>query len=518
MKKLLLYICIFSSISLPVAIVDAQVQNSSDQVFSASIDTAGLSRDLSFSVFGGELQVGLPAGRMASPAVITLTKLSEAAIAPSGLSASGGMYQIDIPQEAFRNGEYYVSLKSSNSAAYKRVYFFDKNKNAWQPIDTTENISKGLLSINVGMPFVRLAVFENSKVIVRGDASWYRYKNGLFAASPDFPKGARLRVINLDNKKSVEITVNDHGPDRSKHPTRVLDLDAVAFARLAPLGQGTMRIAIEEVFSAPVAEAEIKSDSSVPTVSSRNAVILNSADTKVLWGKNENTPMPLASLTKLVAIKTFLETKPNLAKVVAYSIKDEQQNAKYVLPSESARLRLKDKDQVTVRDLVYSSLIGSTNNTVETLVRVSGLSRPAFIAKMNTNVKKWGARKTTFVEPTGLSPKNVTTAAEYAIIARQVFLDDFIAAGTVRDSYTVKTINTKVVHSFKNTNTLAREKDSTLLGSKTGYLVESKYCLATKWPTSKDKNIIIVVLGAPTRQASINDTKELLEFAEQHIK
>lgn len=140
-----------------------------------------------------------------------------------------------------------------------------------------------------------------------------------------------------------------------------------------------------------------------------------------------------------------------------------------------------------------------------------------FLKRMNDQVVEWGATETHFVEPTGLSPKNITTPKDYAIIARQVFLDNVIAQASVSPSYSLTTVNTKKNHTFKNTNTLAREKDSPMLGSKTGYLVEAGYCLATKWPTSKDKNIIVVLFGAPNRNASVEDTKKLVAFAEKNI-
>jgi D-alanyl-D-alanine endopeptidase (penicillin-binding protein 7) len=492
-----------------------------NQTFSASVGEAGLTKDISLNVFEGELQVGIPAGRFSKPTILTLIKTSETTIPPIGLTLAGSIYQIDIPAEAFSAGKYYISLKSSGSNFYKQIYFFDKNTEAWRPLETNENFNKGLISSTVTFPFLRIAVFENPKKLVKGDASWYRYKNGLFAASPDFPIGTKLRVMNISNKKVVDVTVNDFGPDRAKHPTRAVDLDAVAFARLAPLSQGTMQVSVEKIFDtvsvpAPISKPVVSTGAM--TIESKGALVLNSLDKKVLWSKAENTQMPLASLTKLVAIKTFLDTKPDLKKVVAYSVADEKKNNLYVLPSESARLKLLDKDQVTIKDLVYSSLIGSTNNTVETLVRVSGLTREKFIKKMNEKVVAWGAKKTHFIEPTGLSPQNITTPSDYAIIARQVFLDRLITEATTLPSYSVKTINTKRTHSFKNTNTLARDENSPILGSKTGYLVEAGYCLATKWPTSKDKNIIVVLFGAPNRNATVEDTKKLIAYAEQNIK
>ncbi len=491
-----------------------------NQTFSANIGELSLGKDLSWKVFEPELQVGIPAGRVIKPSLITLTKLVETTTPPTGLKMAGTMYQIDIPAVSFSSGRYYISIKSSGSNAYKQIYFYDKNQ-GWRPLETNENFGKGVISSTVTLPFLRIAVFENPKILVKGEASWYRHKNGFFAASPDFPAGTKLRVINLVTKKFVDVTVNDYGPDRSVHPNRSIDLDAVAFARLGSLGQGTMQVAIEKI-PTPVSQAVVLMPKPVVTndsltIQSKAALVLNSVDKKVLWSKAESTKVPLASLTKLIAIKVFLDTKPDMNKIVSYSVADEQKNALYALPAESARLRLVDNDQLPIKDFVNASLIGSTNNTVETLVRISGLSREAFIKRMNTKVVQWGATRTSFIEPTGLSPKNITTPKDYAIIARQVFLDSVIAEASVSPSYSLTTVNTKKSFTFKNTNTLAREKDSPILGSKTGYTDEAGYCLATKWPTSKDKNIIVVLFGAPNHKASVEDTKKLVAFAEKNI-
>lgn len=501
---------------------DVTSGNDITYTFEASVGVKSLGQDLSFSAFENHLVIGLPTGRLTAPTVVRLTAANETTTPPAGLIQAGYVYQIDIPVASFGQGNYYLSLKSSGSNYYKQIYYFDNNKNSWQKLPTTENFIKGTVNTTLTMPFARLAIFENSKILVKGSASWYRYKNGMFTASPDFPNGTKLKVINLDNKKSVNVVVNDHGPDRSKLPNRVVDLDAIAFAQLAPLGQGMINnIAIEELpadtIISPVNPVVPVKESDNKNISAVSALAFNSADKKVLWSKAADKVVPMASLTKLIAVKVFLDTKPDLRKVVSYSIKDEQLNNQYVPASQSARLKLKDGDKLTIKDLVASSLIGSTNNTVESLVRISGMTREKFIASMNKRLKNWGATKTSVTEPTGLSVKNVTTAHDYAIIAREAFSDSIISSLTVSPSYTVTTINTKIKHSFKNTNLLARDKDSELLGSKTGYTEEAGYCLATKWPTNKNKNIILVVFGAPSRQASVDDTKTLFNLATKNL-
>ncbi len=504
------------------SIFPAQADDLSNSLqFSASIGTSGLEQDYSFAPFESRLQVGFPAGRFKTATTVNITEIQGATTtAPTGFSPASATYQIDTNADTFVPGNYFVSVVSSGSKFYKQIYFFDSNfPGNWRPLPTNENFAKNLVSTTLTLPFVRFAVFESTSALALGDASWYRYKNGLFAASPDFPQGTRLRVINKDNKKSVDVVVNDFGPDRTQQPNRVLDLDAVAFERLAPLGQGTVQVMVEVLPADVISQTPPPPpvDPNHPLISAKSAVVFNSADKKILWSQDAEEVLPLASLSKLVAIKVFLNTKPNLNKVVTYSIKDEQLNFKYVSVSQAARLRLKDGETVHIKDLVYSSLIGSTNNTVESLVRVSGLSRVAFIARMNKQVKSWGATQTHFEEPTGLSVNNVTTAHDYAIIAREAFLDPLIASATIQSSYSFTTINTKVYHTFKNTDGIATAKNSGLLGSKTGYLVEAGHCLVTKWPTTANKNVIIVILDDSSSTTAIADTKTLLAFAQKHI-
>ena len=98
-----------------------------------------------------------------------------------------------------------------------------------------------------GQARVRFGV-KRSPYMRQGTASWYAYKRCRCAASPDFPKGTRLRVRSVaDPKKYTVIRVNDWGPDRKRHPERVIDLDKVAFMELAPKGAGLIKVTVEPV-------------------------------------------------------------------------------------------------------------------------------------------------------------------------------------------------------------------------------------------------------------------------------
>ncbi|HFC77029.1 MAG TPA: DUF348 domain-containing protein [Candidatus Moranbacteria bacterium] len=80
----------------------------------------------------------------------------------------------------------------------------------------------------------------------KGVASWYAYTGTLSAANPWLPMGSYVKVTNLDNGKSVIVKINDRGPFGNG---RIIDLDKVAFSRIANVGQGTANIKMEEILN-----------------------------------------------------------------------------------------------------------------------------------------------------------------------------------------------------------------------------------------------------------------------------
>ena len=92
---------------------------------------------------------------------------------------------------------------------------------------------------------------RGTKIVVEeiseGGASWYAYKQCDCAAHNRYPRGTWLRVTSLLNGSRVMVKVNDWGPDPSVHPDRAVDLDAVAFRKLAPLGKGVIPVRVEKI-------------------------------------------------------------------------------------------------------------------------------------------------------------------------------------------------------------------------------------------------------------------------------
>ena len=80
----------------------------------------------------------------------------------------------------------------------------------------------------------------------RGQATWYAFKGGMFAASTTLPRGAFAKVTSLASGKSIVVQINDYGPQGKG---RIIDLDKVAFEKLAPLGAGVIGVKVEQVLN-----------------------------------------------------------------------------------------------------------------------------------------------------------------------------------------------------------------------------------------------------------------------------
>jgi uncharacterized protein YabE (DUF348 family) len=80
----------------------------------------------------------------------------------------------------------------------------------------------------------------------KGQGTWYAFKGGLFAASTTLPRGAYAKVTNSANGKTVVVQINDYGPQGKG---RVIDLDKVAFEKIADLGAGVIGVKVEQVLN-----------------------------------------------------------------------------------------------------------------------------------------------------------------------------------------------------------------------------------------------------------------------------
>jgi D-alanyl-D-alanine carboxypeptidase len=522
-----------STATATVAEISVLDQPANEQ-FGIFLDEPTIAKGYTVAAFGDSLKLSLVPGILSSSTSVGCEILNEEIPGPWHLDRVSPVYQFEFYNKKAYDDQkpFYIQVDyDSESFGLKRVFFYDKNYGAWRELPTINFPKEGFVRSLIHLPYARLAVFEDTGILSVGKASWYAYKGGDFAASPDYNKGSVLRVYNLDNNKFVDVRINDYGPDRSLHPDRVIDLDKVAFSKIASLGAGIINVKVEPISIVPdkdgsVLGIKISSGATAePVINSQAAIVIDRDNGEIIFGRNADSVFPLASLSKMAAVKIFLDQNPDLSQSVEYKTQDEEYNNLYTEPWRSSKINVKAGEKMTVEDLVYSALVGSANNAVESLVRVSGLERDVFISKMNEFAASVGAVNTKFVEPTGLSAGNKTTAYDYAIMVKEILKNSYQAKVSATAKYEFNSIDInglKTPHRIYNTNTFLRdglfasENNLSLLSSKTGYIDEIGNCLMTV-AKKGDKTVIAVVLGAADKTQSFEEVKDLLLYGLKQI-
>ncbi len=244
------------------------------------------------------------------------------------------------------------------------------------------------------------------------------------------------------------------------------------------------------------------------------SAIVMRPDGKVLYGFKPDQSRVAASLTKLAMAITTLEKKNwNWGSVIKMSSADEV---------GGGRLRVAAGSRIVLADLWQSALGSSANNAAMAIARTAGPGMKAFVNKMNAKVKAIGTTASVFYDPAGMNPKNKTTARDMALIAREAFKSPKVTSASQMGTYTFLLAGTTLSHTIKNTNApLLADPDIYLTGGKTGYLPESLYNYAAQMsPLAADgktkidkKEVVVVVLGAPSTQAGMDSAKRLAVWA-----
>ena len=236
-----------------------------------------------------------------------------------------------------------------------------------------------------------------------------------------------------------------------------------------------------------------------PTSGSKAALVMDAQTGDILYEKNGGEKRSIASLTKLMTAMVYLETEPDYETKVKVVQSDL---------SGSGRTQLRRNEVVTVKDLLYHSLMSSDNAATKTLVRVSGLSEEEFLARMNRKAAVLGLNATKFTEFTGLDAGNVSSAYDLANLLRAALRYDDIARITSEPDYAYR--SNRRHHQLVNSNRLARYGSKDVRGGKTGYIRAAGYCLATCIRES-GRELISVVLGSPSNPARFNETNIVLQ-------
>jgi D-alanyl-D-alanine carboxypeptidase len=247
------------------------------------------------------------------------------------------------------------------------------------------------------------------------------------------------------------------------------------------LGIPVYNVALRKI---PMNETQIVADYTFPGV----AYAMNNA--QVVKGKNIDTILPLASLTKITTALVLLDMNPDWNKKITITQEHLKYPKLYVGDDASSEVAFLTGDILTFHDLWISMLIASSNQATIALVDSTGLSRQDFIKKMNEKAKDLKLKKTAFYEVAGLDAHNVSTPREYSIITNAAFSRAEIADKSIQEKHEMTAIGTngmkrKIPVINRNYSLLRFSPE----GAKTGYLIEAQRNVALK---KGEKSIVIL--------------------------
>ncbi|MCR4299126.1 MAG: D-alanyl-D-alanine endopeptidase [Gallionella sp.] len=244
---------------------------------------------------------------------------------------------------------------------------------------------------------------------------------------------------------------------------------------------------------------------SEPKLRSTIAVIYDQQTQRPLYSKNSDVQAPIASITKLMTAMVVLDAQLPLDEEISIDVADID-----TLKGTHSRLRM--GMTLTRSELLKLALMASENRAASALARTYPGGYDAAIAAMNAKARELGMHDTRFLDPTGLSSNNVSTA--YDLVKMVAAARDYalIHQYTTTASHSVDGWRGREMR-FTNTNPLVRNASWDIGVSKTGYISEAGRCLVME-ATINQRQMIIVLLdswGKFTRVGDANRIKKWIE-------
>ena len=237
-----------------------------------------------------------------------------------------------------------------------------------------------------------------------------------------------------------------------------------------------------------------------PEISAQSAVVLDAKSGAVLYTKNSETRLPMASTTKIMTAKIILDKLPLDMKVKV------PKEAAFV---EGSSIYLSENEEITVESLLYGLLLESGNDAATALAVACSGSVEKFAELMNSTGEKMGLKNTSFANPHGLTAENhFTTAYELAYITMCAMKNETFRKIVSTSKYISPSLDGTLTRYFFNHNKLLRTYNGST-GVKTGYTEAAGRCLVSS-AERNGENYICVTLNDRNDWA---DHTNLLDFA-----
>jgi D-alanyl-D-alanine endopeptidase (penicillin-binding protein 7) len=232
-------------------------------------------------------------------------------------------------------------------------------------------------------------------------------------------------------------------------------------------------------------------------LSSHSVLIMDASSGETLFSRNAAMVTPIASITKLMTAMVVLDRGLNMHERLTIS-EEDMDSLKFT------RSRLRPGATLTREELIMLALMSSENRAATALGRTYPGGMPAFVAAMNAKAKGLGMADSSFHDPSGLSPLNVSSAPDLARLVKAAHTYPVIREYSTRDRAQVSVLGRLL--NYRNTNSLIRAGNWDIGLQKTGFINEAGRCLVMRARIAS-KDLVMVLLDSVGMNSRITDAK-----------
>jgi len=307
-----------------------------------------------------------------------------------------------------------------------------------------------------------------------------------------FPAHSVLAAAAADGKTSVKTAT------RVAKPARATRSAAKAAPRKTVLMVEVARPSFGQMYGLHGTEDPLELKSSV-------ALVIDQDTDQVLFSKNPQAVLPIASITKLMTAVVVTEAQLPLEEVLTVSQDD-------VDTEKGSHSRLTVGTQLTRGEMLHLALMSSENRAAHALGRYYPGGLPAFVEAMNRKALELGMAGTHYVEPTGLSSRNQSSAHDLTLLVKAAYEHPIIRE--LSTSREAQVAIGKRQMQFHSTNGLVRNPSWDIGLQKTGYISEAGRCVVMQAQMA-GRRLIMVLLDSAGKYSRIGDAERLRKWLTQ---
>jgi serine-type D-Ala-D-Ala endopeptidase (penicillin-binding protein 7) len=236
------------------------------------------------------------------------------------------------------------------------------------------------------------------------------------------------------------------------------------------------------------------------------ALVIDQETSEILLRKNDSAVLPIASITKLMTGLVISEAKLPMDEMLTIT-QDDVDTEK----GSSSRLRV--GTSLSRGELMHLALMASENRAAHALGRTYPGGLSAFVEAMNQRAQLLGMADTKYVEPTGLSSRNQSSAQDLARLVGTASQDKMLSELSTSPGYQVE-VGRRTLQ-FNNTNRLVKNPAWDIGVQKTGYISEAGQCLVMQAKVAGRK-LIMVFLDSAGKLSRIGDAERVRKWVETH--